>query len=130
MSGAHRLIKVTNLSYWFNDGYGPVQMIVATQQQSGQIAAATGGSGGPVLVPYFGGTSVAAAGMMQAIDNLVGCTPTAFATRCGKTVLFTSMRMIVNTLLGASLRTYLTTASVEPMWACLLGRLPRGRCCR
>ncbi|MEO7260728.1 MAG: hypothetical protein ABI047_05655 [Jatrophihabitantaceae bacterium] len=106
MSGAHCLIKVTNLSYWFNDGYGLVQMIVATQQQSGQIAAATGDSGGPVLVPYVGGTSVAAAGMMQAIDNLVGCTPTAFATRCGKTVLFTSMRTIVNTLPGASLRTY------------------------
>lgn len=106
MSGAHCLIKVTNLSYWFNDGYGSVQSIVATQQQSGQIAAATGDSGGPVLVPYVGGTSVAAAGMIQAIDNLVGCTPTAFAASCGKTVLFTSMRTIVNTLPGASLRTY------------------------
>jgi hypothetical protein len=106
MSGVHRLIKVTNLSYWLNDGYGSVQTIVATQQQSGQIAAATGDSGGPVLVPYVDGTSVAAAGMMQAIDNIVGCTPTAFAATCGKTVYFSSMRTIVNTLPGASLFTY------------------------
>jgi hypothetical protein len=106
MSGVHCQIKVTNLSYWLNDGYGLVQMIVATQQQSGQIAAAVGDSGGPVLVPYVNGTSVDAARMVQAIDNIVGCTPTAFATQCGKTVLFTSMRTIVNTLPGASLRTY------------------------
>lgn len=57
-------------------------------------------------MPYVDGTSVAAAGMMQAIDNIVGCTPTAFAATCGKTVYFSSMRTIVNTLTGASLRTY------------------------
>ena len=105
MSGVHCYIKVTNLSYWLNDGYGLVQMIVATQQQSGQIAGALGDSGGPVLVPYIGGTSVGAAGMIQALDDIVGCTATAFATTCGKTVLFTSMRTIVNTLPGASLVT-------------------------
>lgn len=31
MSGVHCLIKVTNLSYWLDDGYGMVQTIVATQ---------------------------------------------------------------------------------------------------
>lgn len=58
------------------------------------------------VVPYTGGTSVAAAGMMQAIDNIVGCTPTAFVAHCGKTLYFTSIQTIVNTLPGASLRTY------------------------
>lgn len=106
MSGVHCYVKVTNLSYYIQDGFGQVQTIVGAQQQSGQIAAATGDSGGPVLVPYTDGTSVAAAGMIQAIDNVVGCTPTAFAAICGKTVYFTSMRTIVSTLPGASLRTY------------------------
>ena len=87
MSGVHCYIKVTNLSYWLNDGYGLVQTIVGTQQQSGQIAASVGDSGGPVLVPYSNGTSVDAAGMIQAIGDVVGCTPVAFATHCGKTVL-------------------------------------------
>jgi len=107
MSGVHCYIKVTNLSYWINDPYGQVQTIVGAQQQTGAgvIAAATGDSGGPVLVPYIGGTSVGAAGMMEAISDLVGCPATAFAAPCGRTVYFSSMRTIVNTLSGASLVT-------------------------
>jgi hypothetical protein len=67
------------------------------------IAAATGDSGGPVLVPYTGGTSVGTAGMIQGINDLVGCPRPRSRPRCGRTVYFSSMRTIVNPLSGASL---------------------------
>lgn len=106
MSGVHCNIKVTDLSVWIDDGQGSVQTIKGVQQTSGRIAAAEGDSGGPVLVPYTGGTYVGAAGMIQAGNNKVACTPTAFIVDCFKNVFFSSMRTIVDTLPGASLRTY------------------------
>jgi hypothetical protein len=52
---------------------GRFETIRATQQVSGKMAAMPGDSGGPVLVPYSGGTHVGAAGMMQAAGSAVTC---------------------------------------------------------
>ena len=104
-SGVHCYVKVTQMRYMWDDGYGSFANIVAVQQKSGQIAAIGGDSGGPVLFPNSDG-SVGAVGMMQAAG--------ASASNCGSvhdsgnvcsaTVYFSSIRTIANAF-GATLIT-------------------------
>ena len=117
-SGVHCNVKVTSLSVYFDDGYGPIEMIRGVQQTAGQIASIQGDSGGPVIVPtwpcLFGiGCRVRAAGMIQAYSGSVAigsfCGPVRFEGTdadpniCSDGVLFTSMRTIVNGIPGSRL---------------------------
>lgn len=105
-SGEHCNIKVTNLSYSFNDGYGTFSTIQG-KQTAGSIAAMEGDSGGPVmsLVNTSSG-QVRAAGMIQGGDVVsINCGASYFAAPCSSDVYFSSMRTIVNSISGASLRT-------------------------
>jgi hypothetical protein len=106
-SGEHCNVKVTNLVVSWNDGYGWFSTIQATQQTNGDIAVMKGDSGGPVMLLGNGSpTLVRAAGMIQAQgDPLASCPQSFRADQCSKTVLFTSMRTIVDSVLGASLVT-------------------------
>ncbi len=76
-SGVHCTIKVGNMWYLYDDGYGAVYMSRGYQQSYG-IAAMAGDSGGPVFVPQSDGTSVLAAGMIQA-----GANPPLWGYQCG-----------------------------------------------
>ena len=111
-SGEHCNVKVTNLRVSFNDGFGSFSTIEGVQQTSGKIAAIQGDSGGPVI--SLAGTSsgqVRAAGMIQAVVSpyMTGsaCGPVYDdgSNLCSRTVLFSSMRTVVNTISGASLLT-------------------------
>lgn len=111
-SGEHCNIKVTNLRVSFNDGFGTFSTIEGVQQSSGAIAVIQGDSGGPVI--SLAGTvsgQVRAAGMIQGEISpfMTGsaCGPVfdAGSNKCSKTVLFSSMRTVVNTISGASLLT-------------------------
>jgi hypothetical protein len=110
-SGVHCNVRVTNLSVSFNDGFGTFTTIQGVQQTSGAIAVIQGDSGGPVI--SLAGTvdgQVRAAGMIQ---GLIGGTTGAACGRvfdgggnlCSATVLFSSMRTIVNSISGATLLT-------------------------
>jgi hypothetical protein len=109
-SGEHCNIKVTNLSVSFNDGYGTFSTIEGVQQSGGAIAAIQGDSGGPVIsLASTSSGQVRAAGMIQGIVSpfMTGsaCGPVydAGTNECSKTVLFSSMRTVVNNITGASL---------------------------
>lgn len=103
-SGIHCLVKVVNLNVSLNDGYGSFPTIKGIQQASGQIAGGVGDSGGAVVVPYTGGTTVGAAGMIQgSLGSLVPCTSMHDLTECSKEVEFSSMHTFVNALPGSSL---------------------------
>jgi hypothetical protein len=111
-SGEHCNIKVTNLRVSFNDGFGSFLTIEGFQQTSGKIAAIQGDSGGPVIsLANTSSGQVRAAGMIQGIVSpfMTGsaCGPVfdAGSNKCSRTVLFSSMRTIVNNISGASLLT-------------------------
>jgi hypothetical protein len=112
-SGEHCNIKVTNLSVSFNDGHGAAfSTIEAVQQSGGAIAAIQGDSGGPVIsLASTSSGQVRAAGMIQGIVSpfLTGsaCGPVydAGTNECSRTVLFSSMRTVVDNITGASLLT-------------------------
>lgn len=106
MSGAHCDVYVTHMDAWENDGFGDYDSIQA--EASVGIAGATGDSGGPVFVPYSGGTYVGAAGMIQYGQySVMACSTRVASARCFALVGFTSMRTMVNDLgSGWSLRTY------------------------
>jgi hypothetical protein len=111
-SGEHCNIKVTNLRVSFNDGFGSFSTIEGVQQTSGKIAAIQGDSGGPVIsLTNTSSGQVRAAGMIQGIVSpfMTGsaCGPVYDdgGNECSKTVLFSSMRTIINNLSGASLLT-------------------------
>jgi len=105
-SGEHCNIKVDNLRVSFNDGFGAFFTIHGTQQSSGTIAAIQGDSGGPVIT-LAGAGRVSAAGMIQAVNLVVAnCGPVRDpGNTCGRGVLFSSMRTVVNNISGASLVT-------------------------
>ncbi|PYC88422.1 hypothetical protein C7C46_00680 [Streptomyces tateyamensis] len=105
-SGVHCNIVVNSMAVSFNDGYGAVTNILATQQTGGQIAAIQGDSGGPVFT-LAGDGQVYAAGMIQAVGSPASnCGPVHDGGNiCSTQVLFTSMRTIVNSIPGASLVT-------------------------
>jgi hypothetical protein len=107
-SGEHCNIKVTNMRVWYNDGFGAFSTIEGVQQSSGAIAAIEGDSGGPVIsLTSTQSGEVRAAGMMQAemapVMTGSACGPAWTPGRCSKTVLFSSMRTIVDHIPGASL---------------------------
>jgi hypothetical protein len=110
-SGEHCNVKVTNLVVFFNDGFGTFSTIEGVQQTSGGIAVIQGDSGGPVI--SLAGTvdgQVRAAGMIQGlIGGTTGaaCGPVfdAGGNLCSGTVLFSSMRTVVNSISGAALVT-------------------------
>jgi hypothetical protein len=111
-SGEHCNVKVVNLSVSHNDGFGTFSTIEGVQQAGGAIAQIQGDSGGPVI--SLTGTSsgqVRAAGMIQGFlgSGTTGsaCGPVfdAGANICTSNVLFSSMRTVVNSIGGASLRT-------------------------
>ena len=111
-SGEHCNIKVTNLRVSFNDGFGSFSTIEGVQQTSGKIAAIQGDSGGPVIsLTNTSSGQVRAAGMIQGIVSpfMTGsaCGPVYDdgGNECSRTVLFSSMRTIINNLSGASLLT-------------------------
>ena len=111
-SGEHCNIKVTNLLVSFNDGYGTFDTISGYQESSGNIAVIQGDSGGPVIsLASTSSGQVRAAGMIQGEESpfMTGsaCGPVydAGSNECSRTVLFSSMRTIVNNLPGASLLT-------------------------
>ena len=105
-SGEHCNVKVTNLSVSFNDGYGTFSTIKA-DQTGGGIAAMEGDSGGPVMsLANTSSGQVRAAGMIQGGDVIsINCGASYFALACSSDVYFSSMRSIVNSISGASLRT-------------------------
>jgi hypothetical protein len=103
-SGVHCGIKVYALSVLWNDGFGPISTIEAYQVDGG-VANVQGDSGGPVLATAGPGL-VHADGMIQAwVYQLSNCGSVHDPGICGNGVLFTSMRTIVNSISGASLRT-------------------------
>jgi hypothetical protein len=115
-SGEHCNVKVTNLLVSWNDGFGSFNNIEAVQQTANAIAVIQGDSGGPVI--SLAGTSsgqVRAAGMIQAVGgtthsgtscgSVFSYGPSNHPNLCSATVLFSSMRTIVNHLSGASLLT-------------------------
>lgn len=103
-SGVHCNVKITNMRYWWDDGYGRISTIEGTQQTSGQLAAAGGDSGGPVFMPYGGSfsQSVGAVGIIQAGVTSAGemvpkCTNVRYQPKtCARRVLFTSVNTIIN----------------------------------
>ena len=104
-SGARCNIKITDMAFNFQDGYG-YELNIRGNQQDTRIAIAKGDSGGPVMIPISGGTSEHAVGMIQ---GAVGgtdrtCPSLQIATSCYYSVLFTSTHTILNNL-GASLMT-------------------------
>lgn len=110
-SGVHCNVRVTNLAVSFNDGFGAFNTIQGVQQTAGQIAVIQGDSGGPVIsLTNTGANQVRAAGMIQ---GLIGGTTGAACgpvfdgggNLCSATVLFSSMRVIVNSIAGATLLT-------------------------
>ncbi len=104
-SGLHCNIKVDAMKVQWDDKHGSkLTTIHGTQKKSG-IANAQGDSGGPVLTPDGKG-KVRAAGMIQAVDALVSnCGSLNYSphVKCGKGVLFTSMRTIVRGIPGGQL---------------------------
>ncbi|MGX4691542.1 hypothetical protein [Streptomyces sp. JNUCC 63] len=108
-SGVHCNIKVDAMKVKFDDRHGSkLTTIHATQQKSGAIAVIQGDSGGPVLTPAGDG-KVRAAGMIQGVDRFVsncGSVHDPDGAKCGKGVLFTSMRTIVKGIPGGSLATW------------------------
>lgn len=106
-SGVHCTIKVISTSVSWNDGYGAALNIEGLQKTAGAIAAITGDSGGPVLIPRSDGT-VGAVGMIQAVPgadgNNCGSVRDPVGNICSPYVLFTSTRTIANSL-GMSLVT-------------------------
>lgn len=111
-SGEHCNVKVTNLRVSFNDGFGTFFTIEGVQQTSGKIAVIQGDSGGPVIsLANTSSGQVRAAGMIQGelspfmTGSACGPVFDAGSNLCSKTVLFSSMRTVVNTISGASLLT-------------------------
>lgn len=111
-SGEHCNVKVTNLRVSFNDGIGTFSTIEGVQQTSGQIAQIQGDSGGPVIsLASTSSGQVRAAGMIQGFlgsgSTGAACGPVfdAGSNKCTTNVLFSSMRTVVNSISGASLRT-------------------------
>lgn len=110
-SGIHCNVRVSKMKYAFNDGDGSANNIMGTQQSIGKIAAIQGDSGGPVIYPHSGGTTVGAVGMIQGIvtpmktGSACGSVRLGGANKCSINVLFTSTRTLVNSLSGASLVT-------------------------
>lgn len=111
-SGEHCNVKVTNLVVSFNDGFGTFSTIEGVQQTSGKIAVIQGDSGGPVIsLANTSSGQVRAAGMIQGelspfmTGSACGPVFDAGSNLCSKTVLFSSMRTVVNTISGASLLT-------------------------
>lgn len=107
-SGVHCTVKVIATGYWHDDGWGGAWNIEGYQQTAGAIAAIQGDSGGPVLMPRSDGT-VGAVGMIQAVVNAdtnnCGSVHDQGANMCSPDVLFTSTRIITNSL-GMSLVTW------------------------
>ena len=99
-SGVHCAIKVDNMWYLWNDGFGWEYNIHATHNNT-DIAAIQGDSGGPVLMPYSNG-KVGAVGMIQAVVNgwtgSCGAVHDLYDNICAREVLFTSSRTIANGL--------------------------------
>lgn len=111
-SGVHCNIKVTNMAYFFNDGYGSLSHIEGTQETSGQMAVSKGDSGGPVFAIYAppytnttGAVGIIQAGVSNLFDEQPPCTNMRYDTPCTKRVLFTSVRAALNSLPGTSLVT-------------------------
>lgn len=106
-TGVHCFIKVTSLWISFSDGFSVFWTIRGIQQQSGAIAAGDGDSGGPVLVPYTGGSTVGAAGMIQGSEGTktFNCGSVRSFGICSPEVEFSSMHTFVNFLPGSSLKT-------------------------
>lgn len=106
MSGVHCGIKVKDLLVPWDDKYQglPAFWTISGETDDGNVAACKGDSGGPVLTTAGTGY-VRAVGMIQATSGDAFGDTVLTPQRCGKTVLFTAMRTIVNTISGASLRT-------------------------
>ncbi|MEV7769886.1 hypothetical protein [Microbacterium sp. NPDC086615] len=102
-SGVHCNVKITNMRYWWDDGYGRLSTIEGTQQTSGQMAATGGDSGGPVFMPYGGSfsQSVGAVGIIQAGVRSMGetqpnCSNSRYPSdKCARRVLFTSVNTVI-----------------------------------
>jgi hypothetical protein len=105
-SGEHCNVKVTNLSVILDDHHGKFSTILA-QQTNGTIANMAGDSGGPVMsLANTSSGQVRAAGMIQATDvSSINCGAAYLPAACGSDVYFSSMRTIVNSIPGATLRT-------------------------
>jgi hypothetical protein len=105
-TGVHCNLIVDQMNESFDDGYGAQSTIRVYQQTAGQVAGGEGDSGGPMLIPNSDGLHVWAVGMIQGTNEaLTSCPSARVATaRCSVHMEFTSMRTIVNTIPGASLR--------------------------
>jgi hypothetical protein len=89
-------------SVMIDDGSGKVSMLSATRRD-GAVAAVGGDSGGPI---YRNSTStrVYAVGMIQAGTGSVSCGSVRLSTpKCYKTVRYTSINTIINSISGASI---------------------------
>lgn len=97
-SGVHCNVKITAMSVYIDDGHGYFSTIRGVQQNSADIAAIQGDSGGPVFMPYGGSYDqrVGAVGILQAVENgasgACGSVHDAGSSLCSRTVLFSSIQ--------------------------------------
>lgn len=110
-TGSHCNNKVVPMFESVDDGYGRFWTIKATQQTAGQISNGGGDSGGAVFMNYYppGDYNVSAVGMIQSGDDEVASTCGVgpyTGIECYRSVNFTSMRTIINSLPGSSLATF------------------------
>jgi hypothetical protein len=87
------------------DGFGAKFGVLYATRKDGGVAAVGGDSGGPVYRNATG-TDVYAVGMIQAGSGQVACGSTRTSTTnlaCGKTVYYSSINTIINSIPGASL---------------------------
>jgi hypothetical protein len=106
-SGVHCNLVVDQMNESFNDGLGgSVTTIRVHQTVSGQIAAAEGDSGGPVLIPNTDGVHIWAVGMIQGSNETL--TSNCGSLRAGPALCsayteLTSIQTIINSISGAAI---------------------------
>jgi hypothetical protein len=105
-SGVHCNLVVDQMNESFNDGFGgSVTTIRVHQVVKGQIAAAHGDSGGPVLIPNTDGKHVWAVGMIQGGNEAQTshCGSLRVTTTCSAFIELTSIQTIIRSIRGAAI---------------------------
>lgn len=96
-------LAATNMSIYWNDGFGLLQTIRIGTAASTAIAGGQGDSGGPIFIPSAEG-EVFAIGILQASGSsefVCGTSRSRFGSYlCSKSILFTSERVFVQNLRG------------------------------
>lgn len=102
-TGVHCQLTATNMSVWWNDGFGSIQTIRIGTTTAAAVAGGQGDSGGPIFIPSGDG-EVHAIGILQAAGAAqftCGTSRSRFGSAlCSKSILFTSERVFVQNLHG------------------------------